>query len=210
MIDNKFLDLLVESNKTLLDEIKQVTNSSEYIVLDNAQKDRLLKKIGKKYDVDMMFLPMSNYDLINLMKVTEPTFYGIELNISKKGELNYPSFLIRNNDAGSSISIGIDYLLLKQADIMMNFNLEKKTLQYTSSVEERSDILNKHSEIFNNNFDSILNAVMNNQDLPEDVRSFISILSDEDVSTPVRVKFEPFSIVKKETITERLKNRLFK
>lgn len=210
MIDNKFLDLLVESNKSLLEEIKTVTNSSEYIVLDNGQKDRLLKKIGKKYDIDMMFLPMSNYDLINLMKVTEPTFYGIELNISKNGELNHPSFLIRNNDAGSSISIGIDYLLLKQADTMMNFNLEKKTLLYTSSVEERSDILNKHSEIFNNNFDSILNAVMNNQDLPEDVRSFISILSDEDVSTPVRVKFEPFSIVKKETITERLKNRLFK
>ena len=44
MIDNKFLDLLVESNKSLLEEIKKVTNSSEYIVLDNAQKDRLLKK----------------------------------------------------------------------------------------------------------------------------------------------------------------------
>lgn len=210
MVNNKFLDILLDSNKVLLNEIKQVTSSSEYAVLDNAQKDRLLKKIGKKYEIDMMFMPMQNYDLINLMKLMESTIYGIELNISKDGKLNEPSFYIRNNEVGSAISVGIDYLLLKQADTMMNFNLEKKTLHYTSSVEERSDILNKHSEVFNNNFDSILNAVINNQDLPEEVKIFISILSDEDVSTPVRVKFEPFSIIKKETIAEKLKNRLFK
>lgn len=208
MDENQYLNLLLKNNELIISDIKLLTGDKKFISSNNDKKDNLLKKIGKKYDVDMMFIPNNSYDLINLMKVTDKkNFYGIELRVSKEGLISYPVFCIRNNVVGSVISIGEDYILLKENTGMV-FNLESKKITYNSQNHELSSKLNKNAEIFNNYFDSILHSIMSNKGIPEEVKTFIKILNDEDVPEPISIKFEAFTIQTPETIIKRIKNRL--